>query len=75
MPAWRSDGQSVYWFQHRAPILISGSWWYGRFMTEIKKLSEREKELRAELHAGQISDDDPRWVSNRGAGKLYAREG
>jgi 1-acyl-sn-glycerol-3-phosphate acyltransferase len=46
-----------------------------RFMTEIKKLSEREKELRAELHAGQISDDDPRWVSNRGAGKLYAREG
>jgi 1-acyl-sn-glycerol-3-phosphate acyltransferase len=46
-----------------------------RFMAEIKKLSEREKELRAELHAGRIGDDDPRWVANRPVGKLYAREG
>jgi 1-acyl-sn-glycerol-3-phosphate acyltransferase len=46
-----------------------------RFMAEIKKLSEREKELRAELDAGRISLDDPRWLGNRPAGKLYAREG
>lgn len=46
-----------------------------RFMSEIKKLAEREKQLRAELHDGRISDDDPRWLANRPAGKLYAREG
>lgn len=46
-----------------------------RFMMEIKKLSEREKELRAALLAGEISDDDPRWLANRPASKLYAREG
>jgi 1-acyl-sn-glycerol-3-phosphate acyltransferase len=46
-----------------------------RFMTEIKKLSEREKQLRAELLTGQITDDDPRWLANRPVGKLYAREG
>jgi 1-acyl-sn-glycerol-3-phosphate acyltransferase len=46
-----------------------------RFMVEIKKLSEREKELRAEIAAGKIADDDPRWLGNRPAGKLYAREG
>jgi 1-acyl-sn-glycerol-3-phosphate acyltransferase len=46
-----------------------------RFMAEIKKLSEREKELRAELHAGGVSNDDPRWLANRPVGKLYAREG
>ncbi len=46
-----------------------------RFMAEIKKLSVREKELRAELHAGAIGDDDPRWLSTRPVGKLYAREG
>ena len=45
-----------------------------RFMVEIKKLGEREKELRAQLLAGEISDDDPRWLANRPAGKLYARE-
>jgi 1-acyl-sn-glycerol-3-phosphate acyltransferase len=46
-----------------------------RFMAEIKKLSEREKQLRAEVQSGAISDDDPRWLSNRPVGKLYAREG
>jgi 1-acyl-sn-glycerol-3-phosphate acyltransferase len=46
-----------------------------RFMVEIKKLSEREKELRAQLLAGEISDDDPRWIANRPIGKLYARAG
>lgn len=46
-----------------------------RFMEEIKKLSERERELRAEVEAGKIADDDPRWLANRPASKLYAREG
>ncbi len=46
-----------------------------RFMAEIKKLSGREKELRAELLSGAIGDDDPRWLSTRPVGKLYAREG
>lgn len=46
-----------------------------RFMAEIKKLSEREKLLRAELLAGKIAADDPRWLSTRPVGKLYAREG
>jgi 1-acyl-sn-glycerol-3-phosphate acyltransferase len=45
-----------------------------RFMAEIKRLSEREKHLRAELTAGRISDDDPRWLVNRSAHKLYASE-
>ncbi len=46
-----------------------------RFMAAIKQLSEREKELRAELERGAIDEDDPRWLGNRAAGKLYAREG
>src|SRR5690606_13649195 len=46
-----------------------------RFMAEIKKLSEREKQLRAELLTGTISEDDPRWLGNRPAGRLYAFEG
>jgi len=46
-----------------------------RFMTEIGKLAERERELRAQLMAGDITDDDPRWLSSRPVGKLYAREG
>jgi len=45
-----------------------------RFMAEIKKLAEREKEIRADIAAGRISADDRRWLLNRGAGKLYARE-
>jgi 1-acyl-sn-glycerol-3-phosphate acyltransferase len=46
-----------------------------RFMAEIKKLSEKEKMLRADIEAGRISEDDARWLGNRNAGKLYAREG
>ncbi len=46
-----------------------------RFMTEVKKLAEIERALRADLMMGKISDEDPRWLDNRGASKLYAREG
>lgn len=46
-----------------------------RFMAEIKKLAETEKALRADILAGTISEDDPRWLDNRPVGKLYAREG
>jgi 1-acyl-sn-glycerol-3-phosphate acyltransferase len=46
-----------------------------RFMVEIKKLGEREKELRAQIVAGEIPTDDRRWLGNRRAGVLYAREG
>ena len=46
-----------------------------RFMSEIKKLGERQKELRADVLAGRITEDDPRWLGNRPVGKLYAREG
>ena len=45
-----------------------------RFMAEIKKLSLREREIRADIAMGRIAADDPRWLLNRGAGKLYARE-
>jgi 1-acyl-sn-glycerol-3-phosphate acyltransferase len=46
-----------------------------RFMAEIKKLMVREKEVRAEILSGNMSDDDPRWLANRPVNKLYAREG
>jgi 1-acyl-sn-glycerol-3-phosphate acyltransferase len=46
-----------------------------RFMAAIKRLSERERELRADIEAGRITDDDPRWLGNRPISKLYAREG
>jgi hypothetical protein len=46
-----------------------------RFMADIKKLMGREKEIRAQIDAGQIADDDPRWIVNRPHQKLYAREG
>ena len=46
-----------------------------RFMTAIKELSVREKEIRAEVDAGRISDEDPRWLNNRPISKLYAHEG
>jgi 1-acyl-sn-glycerol-3-phosphate acyltransferase len=46
-----------------------------RFMAEVKKLAVREKEVRADIMAGRVSDEDPRWIDNRGASKLYAREG
>jgi len=39
------------------------------------RVAEREKEIRAELLAGQIGEDDPRWLATRPVGKLYAREG
>jgi 1-acyl-sn-glycerol-3-phosphate acyltransferase len=45
-----------------------------RFMAEIKKLAEREKELRADVIAGRIPDDDQRWLGSRPHHKLYARE-
>jgi 1-acyl-sn-glycerol-3-phosphate acyltransferase len=45
-----------------------------RFMAAIKPLAEREKLIRAELDAGRIDDSDPRWIGNRGASRLYARE-
>ena len=46
-----------------------------RFMVEVGKLGVRERELRAELAAGRISDDDTRWVDDRPVSRLYAREG
>ncbi len=46
-----------------------------RFMAEVKKLSEREKAIRADILAGKITSDDPRWLTNRRHGRLYAREG
>jgi 1-acyl-sn-glycerol-3-phosphate acyltransferase len=46
------------------------------FMKEIGELGEREKELRAECAAGQIADDDPRWLYNRkGLSPFWARPG
>lgn len=45
-----------------------------RFMAEVGKLKEREKELRAELRAGTLRPDDKRWLNNRNAGVFYARE-
>jgi 1-acyl-sn-glycerol-3-phosphate acyltransferase len=46
-----------------------------RFMAHIKELGERQRILRAEVNAGNISDDDPRWLNNRPVNKLYAYEG
>jgi 1-acyl-sn-glycerol-3-phosphate acyltransferase len=46
-----------------------------RFMLEVGKLAIREKVVRAELAAGRISDDDPRWLDNRPISRLYAHEG
>ena len=46
-----------------------------RFMADVGKLALREKELRAELGAGRIADDDPRWIDARPVSRLYAREG
>jgi 1-acyl-sn-glycerol-3-phosphate acyltransferase len=45
-----------------------------RFMAEVAKLGERQKELRLQLRDGTISDDDPRWLNNRPVSHLYARE-
>lgn len=46
-----------------------------RFMAEVGKLRDRERVIRQQLMRGEISDDDTRWLENRGAGKLYAHEG
>jgi 1-acyl-sn-glycerol-3-phosphate acyltransferase len=46
-----------------------------RLMAEVGKLAIREKQLRAELAAGRIADDDPRWLDGRPISRLYAREG
>ena len=46
-----------------------------RFMAAVGKLVVREQALRADLAAGRISDDDPRWLDNRPISRLYAREG
>jgi len=46
-----------------------------RFMAEVGKLVTREKQLRADLAAGRITDDDPRWLDDRPISRLYAREG
>jgi len=46
-----------------------------RYMAEIKKLMAREKAIRADINAGRVADDDPRWLANRPVNKLYAREG
>jgi 1-acyl-sn-glycerol-3-phosphate acyltransferase len=45
-----------------------------RFMASIKALSDRQRELRAQVNAGEIPDDDPRWLNNRPHRKLYAYE-
>jgi 1-acyl-sn-glycerol-3-phosphate acyltransferase len=45
-----------------------------RFMFEVGKLAQREKELRMQLRDGAISHDDPRWLNNRAISKLYAHE-
>lgn len=46
-----------------------------RFMAKIGELRERERELRAQILAGDMPADDPRWLANRPVNKLYAREG
>lgn len=46
-----------------------------RFMAAVGALRDRERALRADVLAGRIDDDDPRWLTNRAVGKLYAREG
>lgn len=46
-----------------------------RFMAEIARLGARERELREQLLAGKIADDDHRWLGHRPHGRLYAREG
>jgi 1-acyl-sn-glycerol-3-phosphate acyltransferase len=46
-----------------------------RFMSEIKRLGERLKQLRLELRDGKIGDDDPRWLANRPVNNFYAFEG
>jgi raffinose/stachyose/melibiose transport system substrate-binding protein len=35
----KAEDMGVAWENGKYPILISGSWWYGRFMTEVKNFS------------------------------------
>jgi 1-acyl-sn-glycerol-3-phosphate acyltransferase len=42
------------------------------FRAKILELSARERELRAACKAGEIADDDARWLTNREHYKLYA---
>jgi 1-acyl-sn-glycerol-3-phosphate acyltransferase len=45
-------------------------------MAEVHKLTPMEKSLREQCVAGNISNDDPRWLTNRGkVSPLYARPG
>jgi len=46
-----------------------------RFMIAVKKLAEVERALRADVMAGKVSDEDPRWLENRPVSRLYAHEG
>ena len=46
-----------------------------RFMLEVGKLRDKEKQLRAQIRTGELTEDDPRWLDNRPISKLYAREG
>jgi 1-acyl-sn-glycerol-3-phosphate acyltransferase len=39
----------------------------------IAELGERERELRRQCLAGEISDDDPRWLANRGTPAMLPR--
>jgi 1-acyl-sn-glycerol-3-phosphate acyltransferase len=45
-----------------------------RFMKVIGELGEQQKDLRSQVLAGNVSDDDPRWLNNRPISKLYATE-
>ncbi len=33
----KAEGMGVAWEQGKFPMVISGSWWYGRFVSEVKK--------------------------------------
>ena len=46
-----------------------------RFMAAIKALMPREQALRADILAGRVAPDDPRWLGDRhGVSRLYAHE-
>jgi 1-acyl-sn-glycerol-3-phosphate acyltransferase len=45
-----------------------------RLMSEIGKLMDRERALRVDVLSGRITPEDPRWLGNRPANKLYAPE-
>ena len=46
-----------------------------RMMAAIGALAAREKELRAACAAGEIPDDDPRWLTSWNPPRLYATPG